>query len=116
MGYRMSNESQTETPHFLDDAYVIDDPPAVEAYIEDNGLRNLLIQAREPLDAAFGKDPAKKLTLAEDDEGVRTLCCVVLVPGDLRQAYMALKSFDERWWLAHARHWSGKLSFDFELV
>jgi hypothetical protein len=100
----------------LEDGYVIDDRPAVEAFIEQNRLRGLLQQAREPLNAAFAEWAVKKLTLAEDDEGFTTLFCLVLIPGDMRAARLALKSFDEHWWLARSAQPRGKLNFDFELI
>jgi hypothetical protein len=112
----MPQKTQTETSSILEDAYVVADRPAVEAFIEENRLHGLLMQARDSLDAAFGKGPVKKLTLAEDDEGIRTLDCMVLVQGDLEAARQALQSFDENWWLANSSHIAGKLNFDFELI
>jgi hypothetical protein len=100
----------------LEGGYVIDDRLAVHAFIRRNRLRDLLQQAREPLNAAFGEGAVKKLTLAEDDEGFTTLFCLILVPGDMVAARLALKSFDEHWWLARSGQARGKLNFDFELI
>ena len=100
----------------LEDGYVIDDRPAVEAFIEQNRLRGLLQRAREPLNDAFGEGAVKKLTLTDDDEGFKTLFCLILIPGDMRAARLALKSFDEHWWLTRSGQPSGKLNFDFELI
>ena len=100
----------------LEDAYVIDDRLAVAAFIERNRLRGLLLQARDPLNAAFGGDVPKKLALIDDDEGFCTLFCLIPVAGDMHEARLALRSFDQHWWLAHSEQAAGRLNFDFELV
>ncbi|MBI1956182.1 MAG: hypothetical protein HYS38_07285 [Acidobacteria bacterium] len=111
---------QEVTPDFalkgLEDVYVIDNRSAVAAFIEQNRLRGLLLQAREPLDVAFGKATVRTLTLVQDDEGFETLFCLILFYGDMNDARLALRSFDQRWWLARADQAVGKLNFDFELV
>ena len=66
---------------------------------------------------AAGNDAAlKRLALVDDDEGVVTLFCLVAVYGDTRDARLALRSFDQQWWLGHCDQTSGKLNFDFDLV
>ncbi len=100
----------------LEEVYVIDDRPSVAAFIEENRLRSLLLQARDPLNAAFGEASIKTLTLVHDDEGFTTLYCLVMVSGDMQDARRALKSFDQEWWLARSGQVAGKLNFDFELV
>ena len=100
----------------LEQAYVFEDRSAVPAFIERNRLRELLLEAREPLNAAFGVGAVKRLTLAEDDEGFTTLFCLVLIAGDMRAARLGLRSFDEHWWLARSGQAGGKLNFDFELI
>ncbi len=100
----------------LEDEYVIDNRSAVAAFITQYRIRGLLLQAREPLNATFGKRPLKKLTLATDDEGCTTLFCLVRFPGEMQDARRALRSFDHRWWLGHSARAVGKLNFDFELV
>jgi hypothetical protein len=100
----------------LEKLYVFEDRAAVAAFIERTRLLRVLLEARDPLNAAFGEAAVKKLTLMEDDEGFETLFCLILIPGDMRQAKVALKSFDERWWLARSSDVGGKLNFDFELV
>ena len=100
----------------MEEGYVIDDRPAVAAFIRQHRLRRLIQQAREPLNAAFGEGAVKKLTLVEDDEGTRMLFCLILIPGDMREARLALKSFDERWWLTRSGQAGSKLNFDFELI
>jgi hypothetical protein len=100
----------------LEGVYVFEDRPEVAAFMERNQIRELLLGAREPLNAAFGEGAVKKLTLVEDDEGFTTLFCLVLVAGDMRAARLALRSFDEHWWLARSGQAGGKLNFDFELI
>lgn len=96
--------------------YIFEDHSAVTAFIEQNRLRGLLEQAREPLNAAFGEAALKKLTLVTDDEGFKILFCLVRVPGDMQEARRALRSFDQRWWLGRSAQAAAKLNFDFELV
>ncbi len=100
----------------LERVYVFEDRAEVAEFIQRNRLRELLLEARGPLNAAFGERAVKKLTLVEDDEGFVTLFCFVLVPGGLDEARWALNSFDERWWLAQSHEAGGKLNFDFELI
>lgn len=100
----------------LEDVYVIENRLDVAAFIQENRLRGLLLQARNPLHAAFGEGAVKTLTLVTDDEGFKTLFCLVMVQGDMVEARRALRSFDQQWWLARSELASGKLNFDFELV
>lgn len=100
----------------LEQAYVFDDRSAVAAFIERNRIRRLVLEAREPLNTAFGEAAMKTLTLVRDDEGFDALFCLVMVPGDMQEARRALRSFDERWWLACSAQAAGKLNFDFELI
>jgi hypothetical protein len=103
-------------PEELEQLYVFEDRSAVTAFINRNRLRRLLLEARGALNAAFGEAAVKKLTLVEDDEGLRTLFCLILIPGDMRAARLALKSFDECWWLVRSGQAGGRLNFDFELI
>lgn len=100
----------------LEGVYVLDDRARVAQFIEQRRLRNLLLQARGPLTDAFGEAAIKRLSVVEDDEGSRTLLCLVAVPGGINEARRALRSFDQRWWLAHCGNAAGKLNFDFDLV
>lgn len=100
----------------LERVYVIENRAEVTEFIKRNRVRGLLIEAREPLIAAFGKGAVKRLSLLDDDEGFTTLFCLVLVPGDIAEARLALESFDQHWWLAHSGQTDGKLNFDFELI
>jgi hypothetical protein len=99
----------------LKQSYEIEDPPAVAAFVEANGLSGLLLQARHPLRRAFGR-ATKTLRLVRDDHGCDTLFCLVMVSGEARKARRALRWFDEQWWLARSEQAGGKLNFDFELV
>ena len=100
----------------LEEIYVIDNRSAVAAFIKQNCLRALLLQAREPLHAAFGESAVRTLTLVQDDEGFETLFCLILVSGDMNEARLALRSFDQQWWLVHCDQAAGKLNFDFDFA
>ncbi len=100
----------------LEGTYVIENRREVAQFVEDNQLGGLLKQARDPINKAFGRKAVKTLTVVEDDEGFRTLFCLVMIPGDMQEARNALKAFDEEWWLQHSPKVGGKLNFDFELI
>jgi hypothetical protein len=100
----------------LEQAYVLEDPSAILAFIKRNGLLEPLLEAWAPLSSAFGEAAVKKLTLVEDDEGFVTLFCLILFPAELEEARRALDSFDETWWVTRSHEAGGKLNFDFELI
>ena len=100
----------------LEAVYVIEDRGRVASFIDANHLRPILIEAREPLNEAFGEATIKTLTLTRDDEGFDTLYCLVIMPGEMQEARRALRSFDQRWWLVRSAHATGILNFDFILV
>ena len=56
----------------LEDVYVIVDSSAVAAFIEENRLRGLLLQALNALNTTFGAAAIKTLTLVRDDPSVPT--------------------------------------------
>jgi len=85
-------------------------------FVAVNGLGTVLLQSEEHIRAAFGESALKTLAIVEDDEGYRTLFCLVLFAGSLDDARTALKSFDTRWWLQQPNQLAAKLNFDFELV
>ena len=107
---------EEQTLKALEQAYVLEDRSSVSAFIQRNRLLEFLLEAREPLAAAFGQETVKKLTVVEDDEGRVALLCLILVSGNLGEARRALDSFDENWWLARSGKHGGKLNFDFDLV
>ena len=96
--------------------YLIDDSDLVTHFIDDNGLRGILLEAQEHLSAIFGNDAIKTLTLVRDDEGFDALFCLIRVTGEMEEAREALRDFDRQWWLARVGQVAGKLNFDFELV
>jgi hypothetical protein len=100
----------------LDEIYVWDDRPSVLRFIEESRVRGLLLDARQALDDAFGKEAIKSLSLVRDDEGFDTLFCLVRTRAELEVATLALQVFDERWWLARSEEAHGKVNFDFDLV
>jgi hypothetical protein len=118
-GYFQEDKREVPPNHVaigLDDAYVLERRAAVIDFIEENHLKNLLLQARDPLNAAFGGKAVKTLSLIRDDEGFDTLFCLVITTGSVQEARRALKEFDQSWWLARADQANGRLNFDFELV
>lgn len=100
----------------LEWAYVFNNRSAVSAFVQRNRIREFLLEAREPLNAAFGEAAVKSLTLVEDDEGFTTMFCLILFAGDILTAKLALQAFDEGWWLVRSAQVGGKLNFDFELI
>jgi hypothetical protein len=105
-----------QTIEKLRSAYVISDAAKIESFIEANQLTEILVQAIEPIKRTFGESRTRTLTVLEDDEGSRTLFCLVAFPGSLDKAEEALDSFDRDWWLKNVRRYGSKLNFDFELV
>jgi len=100
----------------LEDTYTIDRRSGVERFIEENKLFDILMRARSQINKAFGSTTVKNLTLVEDDEGVPTLFCLVMITGDMQEARRALKAFDHEWWIRESPSFCGKLNFDFELI
>lgn len=100
----------------LDEIYVFEDRPHVASFIEQNRLRELLLQAQGPLNAAFGETAVKRLLLIEDEEGSQALICLISATGDVGKAREKLRSFDESWWLLHCDEVRGKLNFDYDLI
>lgn len=100
----------------LEEVYVFEQRARVAEFVEGNRLRNLLLQARDPLFAAFGETAVKRLSVLEDDEGCETLFCSIGVSGSLNEARRALRFFDQTWWLAHCGKVSGILNFDIDLI
>ena len=100
----------------LGSAYKIDNNTQAGSFIEQNRLTDILVKAIEPLNRTFGKSLTKTLTVVEDEEGSRTLFCLVAFTGSPEDARKALDAFDRNWWLANARRFVGKLNFDFELA
>ena len=97
-------------------AYIIPDRTAVAAFVSEHRLGDLLLEARGPLDLAFGPQAAKSLRLVCDDEGFETLFCLVSLSDSPEHALEARASFDRAWWLERCATVSGRLNFDFELA
>jgi len=100
----------------LEEVYVFEERARVAEFVEQNRLRGLLLEARDPLVAAFGEAAVKKLSVVEDDEGSQALFCSIGISGSIDDARHALRLFDQRWWLAHCDKVSGKLNFDLDLI
>jgi hypothetical protein len=100
----------------LSSSYAIADPKNVLGFVNENQLTDILLQAVAPIKKAFGPLPSKRLTIVEDEEGLRALFCFVAFPGTLDDAQKCLDVFDRDWWLKNARTFGTKLNFDFELA
>lgn len=100
----------------LEAVYVIEDRYAVAGFLAENWLGSLLLEAQGPLDSSFGAAAMKTLRLVRDDEGLTTLFCLVMVPGNMEEARGALRIFDQLWWIDRCGRTVGKLNFDIELV
>jgi hypothetical protein len=100
----------------LSSNFIIVNRRATRKFIDAEKLLDVLLQSEKHIDAAFGKTSVKTLAIVEDDEGQRTLFCLVAFSGTLPEAQASLRSFDQNWWLNNARRFGSKLNFDFELV
>jgi len=108
---------ETVTANELDSRFIITtNRQETLTFIEANDLLHVLLRSEKHINDAFGESSLKTLTIVEDDEGYRTLFCLIVFSGTLAQAQEALGSFDRNWWLKNARKFGSKLNFDFELV
>jgi len=112
----LSIAENTDSPSDLEAIYVIEDRPAVASFVGENRLRTLLLEARAPLDAAFGSETVKVLQLVTDDEGFTELFGLVMWPGSVERALEARAAFDRNWWLDRGTESAGKLNFDVEFA
>lgn len=100
----------------LEKTYTLEDPSATLDFIRQHALREILLQACQPLNAAFGPQTTKVLRLVHDpDDGSTNLFCLVLTPGGADAALEARWAFERGWWTERCGTAIG-LNFDFELV
>jgi len=100
----------------LEKIYVIEDRFGVLDFIREHNLNDVLLQAREPLDAAFGPQTRKVLRLVHDpDDGSASLFCLALTPSDVGSGLEARWAFERDWWTERCGAAIG-LNFDFETV
>jgi hypothetical protein len=110
---RVGNEGNVAE---LEKAYEIEDCSAALDFIRQHKLHDVLLQARQPLDAAFGSQIRKVLRLVHDpDDGSTSLFCLVLTPGDVGSGLEARWAFERDWWTERCGSAIG-LNFDFEIV
>jgi len=100
----------------LDDTYIIEDRAIVLRFINENRLLQVLLDAKAPLNANFGRESLKTLTLISDDEGFDTLFCVIAISGNIQQGRQALRTFDREWWVQRVSDVVGRLNFDFSII
>ena len=77
---------------------------------------HLLFLAVDKLREAFGPEAVFLLRVSTDELGSQILFGVALWPGSASDAHLALKRFDENWWIANVNQSSGYLNFTYELV
>jgi phage-related protein len=94
-------------------------------FLDDRGIRSffrshrttpqLLIEAVPYLRLSFGVSTLFNLRATADEYGAQELYAVVVWPGDVRDVRLALRQFDEQWWIANSRQ-APDLTFTYELV
>ena len=117
LGRSQETYSRTSTADELNSRFVITtNRRETFKFIETNDLLPILLKSEKYVSDAFGQASLKTLAIVQDDEGYRTLFCLVVFGGTLAEAQEALRSFDRDWWLRNSRKFGSKLNFDFELV
>lgn len=95
----------------------MEDRAAVLDFVRQHDLHDLLLQAREPLNVAFGAKATKVLRLVHDPEdGYTNLFCLILTSWDADTALEARWAFERNWWNARCGTAQGWLNFDVEFV
>jgi hypothetical protein len=112
---RPKNQPSGASDAALNEHYVMSRAATIQTFVREHRLRSTLLEARKPLEAAFGSEAIKKLEIIRDDEGYETLFCSVILTGSVIDARASLRSFDEQWWVERCNQVNGKLNFDFEL-
>ena len=97
--------------------YVFEDSKEVDAFLRSHrSVVSTLLDGAEHLRRSFGDDPPLLLAVMSDDGPPTTVNALVLWRGDPTDARLALRRFDESWWLNILRNVGGRIVFDFELV
>jgi hypothetical protein len=101
----------------LRQSFIFQTDAAVTSFLSDHrSIPQLLLQAVPYLHRCFGADKIPSLRIDSDEAGSRILYAVVPWECSVREARVALKSFDDQWWMAHAFQALGRLTFTYELV
>jgi hypothetical protein len=105
--------------HWIERIYIVPDWKAVREFVrEHQNLADILIDAYEPLVAAFGPFPQVSLSIVRDPEinGNVELLAAILTPLQADEALSRLEQFDARWFLNQFKQTNGYLVFDLEFV
>jgi hypothetical protein len=116
--HRLPHGQATTTQALVDleQAYLIEEPSEAIGFIQQHSLHDVLLEAREALNAAFGPQATKVLRLVRDpDDGSTSLFCLALVTGSADAALEARWAFERDWWTERCGA-ATALNFDFELL
>ncbi len=98
-------------------SFIFQTDAAVASFLYDHrSIPQLLLEAVPHLHRCFGADKIPSLRIDSDEAGSRILYAVVPWECSVREARVALNSFDDQWWMAHAFQASGRLTFTYELI
>ena len=109
-----------EQPHTASNVlYITLNPEPVERFLAEHpSVTQVLIEARAPLQDAFGKDVQVSVT-ATSNSGVAEgefLVSSIQTSLSAVQAHACLDTFDETWWLDNAPRAQGQLIFTVAFV
>lgn len=94
--------------------YINLNQPQVESFLEQHpSVAQVLLEAREPLQNAFGKDIHVSVTVTSNPEVADGAFLISSIQTSLSavQAHACLDKFDETWWLNNAPRAQGQLIF-----
>jgi hypothetical protein len=94
--------------------YMTHDIVQVQRFLSQHPqVQQLLLEAMEPLQHAFGKDVAVAVTVMRnaDLDDREFLVSSIQTPRSAVQAHACLDAFDETWWLDNAQRANGQLIF-----
>ena len=97
--------------------YVHSSDSSVSTFLSQHpGISAILLDAIPHLKKHFGASAIFSLSAPVDEAGMRSLCAVVIWPGNIRDVRNALDRFDKDWWLSQSRMAYGHLVFTYELI
>ena len=98
-------------------SFILRDPEAVKAFLRENrALVSILLESLEYTTESFGEDVSLALEVMSEEGPPTAVYALALWPADPLGARIALRKFDELWWLGSARRAGGRIVFDYELI
>ncbi len=82
----------------------------------DPAVRSILRLAVPELHASFGADKVFNLEVSRDEDGSEMLYAIAVWPGSVQTAVLALRRFEEGWWLDQMAPGITNLAFTYEIV